>query len=454
MSSPWPYLIRRISLACFIALLIAAFFGSRSGLVALSLLISIQFTSHLVQLWRLTHWLKNPTPSSVPQSSGPWGMVFISLFRLQRRAEHGSELLREALSRFQQAGAALPDGLVIMDAYDRIEWCNPLAEEHLGIDLDRDRGQQLTYLMRQPNFLEWLSKESYEYPLILRNTRGSGTSLLFSLVRYGSREKLVVSRDITVIENAERIRRDFVANVSHELRTPITVISGFLETLEDAEELEHESLMRAIGLMRSQAERMQHLVEELLSLSRLESDVGEPIRDEVSLREFIELLNRETTQLSRGRHKIIVEIEGDDVLMGSRTELHSAFGNLASNAVRYTPEKGTITLKWRRTETGGAFSVKDSGIGIAPEHIPRLTERFYRVDKSRSRDTGGTGLGLSIVQHILTRHQGYLDIQSTLGSGSEFIAHLPSERLAVSASQSLPKNQLEISSTKPIETLK
>jgi two-component system phosphate regulon sensor histidine kinase PhoR len=140
--------------------------------------------------------------------------------------------------------------------------------------------------------------------------------------------------------------------------------------------------------------------------------------------------------------------------MGSRTELHSAFGNLASNAVRYTPEKGTITLKWRRTETGGAFSVKDSGIGIAPEHIPRLTERFYRVDKSRSRDTGGTGLGLSIVQHILTRHQGYLDIQSTLGSGSEFIAHLPSERLAVSASQSLPKNQLEISSTKPIETLK
>jgi len=446
MSSPWPYLIRRVLFSCLIALLTAALFGTRLGLIVFSLLVLAQFANHLIQLWRLTHWLKHPTPSSVPQAAGPWGIVFISLFRLQRRAEHGSELLREALSRFQDAGAALPDGLVIMDAYDRIEWCNPLAEAHLGIDLERDRGQQLTYLMRQPTFLEWLTKESYEQPLILRNARGSGTSLLFTLVRYGSREKLVVSRDITLLENAERIRRDFVANVSHELRTPITVISGFLETLQDAEELDQESLMHAIGLMRSQAERMQHLVEELLSLSRIESDVGEPIRDEVSIRDFMALLERETIQLSRGRHQIIVEIEGDDILVGSRTELHSAFGNLASNAVRYTPEKGSITLKWQRTENGAAFSVKDSGIGIAPEHIPRLTERFYRVDKSRSRDTGGTGLGLSIVQHILTRHQGRLDIQSTLGVGSEFIAHFPVERLATPVNESETSEPLQITS--------
>jgi two-component system, OmpR family, phosphate regulon sensor histidine kinase PhoR len=453
MSSPWPYLIRRLLLTCLVAIVIAAIFGSLLGLLTLSLLISAQFAGHLVQLWRLTRWLIKPNPSTVPQASGPWGMVFITLFRLQRRAEHGSELLREALSRFQDAGAALPDGLVIMDAYDRIEWCNPLAEAHLGIDLEKDRGQQLTYLMRQPTFLEWLNKEAYEQPLILRNARGSGTSLLFTLVRYGSREKLVVSRDITLIENAERIRRDFVANVSHELRTPITVISGFLETLEDAEELEQESLMHAIGLMRSQAERMQHLVEELLSLSRLESDVGDPIRDEVSVREFIELLTRETTQLSRGRHQIKVEIEGDDILLGSRTELHSAFGNLASNAVRYTPEKGMITLKWQRTEQGGAFSVKDSGIGIAPEHIPRLTERFYRVDKSRSRDTGGTGLGLSIVQHVLTRHQGYLDIQSTPGLGSEFFAHLPSDRVVSALKVEGAESSAEISAAPAIETL-
>lgn len=429
MSSPWPYFIRRLLLAGLASLLIAALFGSLMGFFAFSVLISVQFAIHLIQLWRLTHWLKQPSPSSVPEANGPWGLVFISLFRLQRKAEHGSELLREALSRFQHAGAALPDGVVIMDAYDRIEWCNPLAENHLGIDLERDRGQQLTYLMRQPTFLDWLSKESYDQPLLLRNARGSGTSLLFTLVRYGSREKLVVSRDITMLENAERVRRDFVANVSHELRTPITVISGFLETLEDTEDIEKQSLMHAISLMRSQAERMHHLVEELLSLSRLESDVGEPVRDEVSVRSFVELLGRETTQLSRGRHQIIVEIESDDILLGSRSELHSAFGNLASNAVRYTPELGTITLKWQRTETGGAFCAKDSGIGIAPEHIPRLTERFYRVDKSRSRDTGGTGLGLSIVQHVLGRHQGHLEIKSTLGQGSEFIAHLPIERI-------------------------
>jgi two-component system, OmpR family, phosphate regulon sensor histidine kinase PhoR len=429
MTSPWPYLIRRLLLAVFLSLLVAGFFGASEGFLALSVLISVQLAFHLVQLWRLNHWLKNPTPSTVPEASGPWGQVFISLFRLQRKAEHGSELLREALSRFQDAGAALPDGVVIMDDYDRIEWCNPLAEEHLGIELERDRGQQLTYLMRQPTFLEWVAKESYDQPLILRNARGKGISLLFTLVRYGSREKLVVSRDITLIENAERIRRDFVANVSHELRTPITVISGFLETLEDSDDLEKESVMHAIGLMRSQAERMHHLVEELLSLSRLESDVGDPARDEVLVRDFIELLARETTQLSRGRHQILVEIEGNDVLLGSRTELHSAFGNLASNAVRYTPEQGTINLIWKRTETGAVFIVKDSGIGIASEHIPRLTERFYRVDKSRSRDTGGTGLGLSIVQHVLTRHQGHLEIQSTLGVGSQFIAHVPIERL-------------------------
>jgi two-component system phosphate regulon sensor histidine kinase PhoR len=449
MSSPWPYLFRRIFVACMIGLLLAVIFDSRLGLFTLTVLISFQFGFHLIQLWRLTHWLKQPNPTSVPEANGPWGMVFISLFRLQRRAEHGRELLSEALSRFQHAGAALPDGVVIMDAYDRIEWCNPLAEDHLGIDLERDRGQQLTYLMRQPTFLEWLSKESYEHPLTLRNARGSGTTLLFTLVRYGSREKLVVSRDITVIENAERIRRDFVANVSHELRTPITVISGFLETLEDTEDLDKESLMHAIGLMRSQAERMQHLVEELLSLSRLESDVGEPARDELSVRDFIQLLARETTQLSRGRHRVLVEIEDESILLGSRTELHSAFGNLASNAVRYTPEKGTVTLKWQRTETGGAFSVKDSGIGIAPEHIPRLTERFYRVDKSRSRDTGGTGLGLSIVQHVLSRHQGYLDIKSTPGSGSEFIAHLPAERLAPAPTVSSEISLLEL--IEPIE---
>jgi two-component system phosphate regulon sensor histidine kinase PhoR len=327
----------------------------------------------------------------------------------------------------------LPDGVVIMDSDDRIEWCNPLAEEHLGIELPRDRGQQLTYLMRHPQFLDWLANESYERPLVLRNARSEGRSLLFRLVRYGSREKLVVSRDITLLDKAERVRRDFVANVSHELRTPITVISGFLETLEDNEDMDRQSTMRAISLMRSQAERMQHLVEELLTLSRLESDLGAPPGDEFDVRVLVELLGRETEQLSQGRHRILLNIEAEGRLVGSRSELHSAFGNLASNAVRYTPAGGEIELSWRMHDGSGVFCVRDSGIGIAPEHIPRLTERFYRVDKSRSRETGGTGLGLAIVLHVLTRHQGRLEIDSQPGRGSRFSATLPPERIKPAA---------------------
>jgi two-component system phosphate regulon sensor histidine kinase PhoR len=395
-----------------------------------------------LELAKLNRWLKNPRPESVPDADGPWGYTYINLYRLQKKAEHGAELLREALSRFQDAGAALPDGVVIMDEYDRIEWCNPLAETHLGITLEKDRGQQLTYIMRQPVFLEWLSRENYDKPLTLRNARGIGITLLFSLVRYGAREKLVVSRDITALDNAERVRRDFVANVSHELRTPITVISGFLETLEDSEEFDPEGLRHALSLMRNQAERMNMLVEELLNISRLESDLREPAREDIDIAALLELLHRETTQLSRGRHKISLSIESADTLIGARSEIHSAMSNLTSNAVRYTPDGGSIDIAWRRTPEGASFTVQDSGIGIEAEHIPRLTERFYRVDKSRSRDTGGTGLGLAIVQHVLNRHQGRLDIKSTPGLGSTFIAHFPLERIVAPNDQ---RNPLKVS---------
>ncbi|MDE3009709.1 MAG: phosphate regulon sensor histidine kinase PhoR [Pseudomonadota bacterium] len=431
-------MLRRLLLVAVPSLLLALMAGLTAGLCLLVALITVLLALHLRNLWRLTYWLRQPKPETVPEARGPWGDAFVALFRLQRKAEHGAELLREALNRFQDAGAALPDGVVIMDSDDRIEWCNPLAEEHLGIELPRDRGQQLTYLLRQPHFVDWVTGESYERPLTLRNARNEGRTLMFRMVRYGSREKLVVSRDITLLDRAERVRRDFVANVSHELRTPITVISGFLETLEDSasgadgEALDEQSVKRAISLMRSQAARMQQLVEELLTLSRLESDAAPAPAEKFQVRALIELLGRETETLSAGRHRVMVRIEDDTTLLGSRSELHSAFGNLASNAVRYTPEGGEVELIWREVDGQGVFTVRDSGIGIAPEHIPRLTERFYRVDKSRSRETGGTGLGLAIVQHVLTRHQGRLEIESTPGRGSRFSAILPPERLKLS----------------------
>lgn len=429
MSSPWPNVFRRIFLSAALALTVTGLTSAETGAIVLVVCLVAMVLGSAHELSKLNDWLKNPRPELVPDADGPWGYTYINLYRLQKKAQQGAELLREALARFEDAGAALPDGVVIMDEYDRIEWCNPLAESHLGITLERDRGQQLTYIMRQPNFLAWLGKESFDAPLVLKNARGSGITLLFTLVRYGAREKLVVSRDITVIENAERIRRDFVANVSHELRTPITVISGFLETFEDSETFELESIRHALHLMRNQADRMHLLVEELLNLSRLESDSSEPRREEIEIPVLLDLLKREMEQLSRGRHRLSIQIDSTDILIGARSEIHSAFSNLAANAVRYTPDGGRIDMHWYPTPNGATFSVKDTGIGIAAEHIPRLTERFYRVDKSRSRDTGGTGLGLSIVQHILNRHQGHLEIMSTLGTGSEFLAHFPAERL-------------------------
>lgn len=431
LPAAWAYLLRRLLVVVPLAGMAGMLGGLAAGLTVALLASTGLLVWHVVQLGRLVQWLQEPDPATVPEASGPWGRTFLALYRLQRKAEQGSELLREALTRFQDAGAALPDGVVIMDTDDRIEWCNPLAEAHLGIQLARDHGQQLTYLMRQPQFLEWLQAGQYDTPLVLRNARNEGITLLFRLVRYGPREKLVVSRDITLLDNAERVRRDFVANVSHELRTPITVLAGFLETLEDHPDMDREAFTRAITLMRSQAGRMQHLVEELLTLSRLESEHGAPPDEACVVRELIELLVRETESLSAGRHVVRYAVDSDDLLTGSRSELHSAFSNLASNAVRYTPDGGEIVLRWHRDTRGeGCFSVRDTGIGIPAEHLPRLTERFYRVDPGRSRSTGGTGLGLAIVQHVLGRHDGRLEIQSEPGRGSLFTAHLPAERVA------------------------
>jgi len=331
------------------------------------------------------------------------------------------------LDRFQLAGAALPDGIALLNEADEIEWCNPVTQTHFAIDLERDRGQPITYLVRQPDFVEYLTAGNSE-PLILRDWRGSGLTLSVQIVPYGDAQKLIVSRDITQLERAETVRRDFVANVSHELRTPLTVVSGFLETLEDMEHSDSKMLGRSIQLMREQTARMQRLVEDLLALSRLES--GQPLHEEpVDLPAIVRSLQREAEHLSKRQHRIEARVETPFWVRGSESELRSALTNLVSNAVRYTPASGEVRIAWELRENEGVFSVEDSGPGIEAIHIPRLTERFYRVDKSRSREGGGTGLGLAIVKHVLQRHQARLEIQSTPGQGSRFAAHFPKQRL-------------------------
>lgn len=419
-------LLALLALACLVAWPI---FGATAavGLFAVALLGSVFL--HLRNLFRLLRWLRDPKPDAVPQAFGLWDEVFAVLYRMLRHQRQSETQLAATLNDFRLAGAAMPDGMVILDQTDRIEWCNPKAQQHFGLDRERDSGQQITYLVRHPQFAEKLHSLSYSEPLTLRQSRAADLVLSVQIVPYGDRQKLVISRDITELERVETMRRDFVANVSHELRTPLTVLAGFLETISDMKAPEGGLLARALPLMMDQARRMQHLVEDLLTLSRLETS-GNPLHDErINVPRLARSLYQDALALSAGRHRVALNIESEDWLAGSEHELRSAFSNMLSNAIRYTPEGGEVAIAWKRQGDQAAFAVRDSGIGIQPQHIPRLTERFYRVDRSRSRETGGTGLGLAIVKHVLNRHQGWLEIISEPERGSTFIALFPAQRV-------------------------
>lgn len=391
------------------------------------------------------------TMPNVPRSFGAWGDVFIRLARFIRRYYRSRQSLSKALERLQRATSAMPEGIVILDEADRIEWCNLSAEQHLGLNLELDIGQHVTHLVRQTPFVEYLASRDYSKPLVIKQSRYEEMVLSFQLVPYGDKEKLLISRDITRFEKMEIMRRDFIANVSHELRTPLTIISGFLETLLEEEIKDSEMEKRALVLMADQAKRMQRLVEDLLTLSRLENAQNILHEENVNIIELLTSLFQEAQSLSAGRHHITLNILTDAQLLGSVDELGSAFGNLVSNAVRYTPTGGQISLNWTEEQDQGLFYVQDSGIGISPEHIPRLTERFYRIDRSRSRETGGTGLGLAIVKHILGRHQARMEIVSETGKGSIFKAWFPAKRLVKSTVRPMPAGDTD--SILPDQTL-
>ncbi len=414
----------------FGALLVWPAFGPTAALGTFVVLALLWLARHLRNLYQLRQWLRNPSFDTVPAGSGMWESTFAALYRLMRQHSQSESKLSVALERFQQAGAAMPEGMVILDDHDRIEWCNPEAELHLGIDLVRDVHQQVTYLVRHPQFAESLASQNYREPLVLRLPRAMEVTLSIQLVPYGDKQKLLFSRDITRFERVETMRRDFVANVSHELRTPLTVLCGFLETIIDMPKLDGAMTRRTLRLMQEQAQRMQRLVEDLLTLSRLESMQHPPREERVDVPSLVRALHQDAVALSAGRHSVQLHIESADGIMGSEDDLRSAFSNLISNAIRYTPDGGEIRLRWIRQDGKAVFVIEDSGIGIDAQHIPRLTERFYRVDRGRSRATGGTGLGLAIVKHVMSRHQGQLEISSEIGRGSRFSAVFPAQRIA------------------------
>jgi two-component system phosphate regulon sensor histidine kinase PhoR len=377
---------------------------------------------------RLMRWLRGDHEREAPRSPGPWGEAAYRVERALRLRDQALRQEQERFAEFMSAIEASPNGVLLLDAADQIEWLNQTAATHFGLDPERDRLQRVTNLVRSPSFVAYLQSGEFDDPIVFSAPGGDAT-LSVIVSRYGDGMRLVLSQDITERERTDAMRRDFVANVSHEIRTPLTVLAGFVETISTLPltDVERE---RVLGLMTQQTARMTTLVEDLLTLAKLEGSPRPAADRWTPISRMLMQVESEARGLSAGRHSFRFTVAQDDEIAGNDSEWTSAIANLVSNAVRYTPAGGAISVTWSHRADGGAeIEVKDTGPGIAREHLGRLTERFYRVDGSRSRETGGTGLGLSIVKHVVQRHGGELDIQSELGRGSTFRIVVPAARV-------------------------
>ena len=408
-------------------------------------------------LWRgsrVLRWLRHGDLGLAPQLYGMWGEAADRARRLIRQGHLETKASDERLHDILAALQASPNGVVLLDEEGRIEWCNQTAEGHFGFDVERDLMQSIGNLVRDPDFTAYYAAQEFSRPVALQG-RSSKPSrpvrISVHLHPYGDGRKLLLSQDITALEQAEAMRRDFVANVSHEIRTPLTVLTGFVETLQTLP-LNEDERFRYLGMMSQQAARMQSVVQDLLTLSRLEGSPLPGMSEWIPVEALLRRCEDEARGLSstltvnqKKHHEIsfpaLESARAAGHLAGVNAELQSALSNLVNNAVRYTPAGGAIKVNWELLDNGSArFSVSDTGTGIEPEHLPRLTERFYRVDRSRSRETGGTGLGLAIVKHAVQRHGATLQITSVVGKGSTFAVVFPASRVRVKAATALRSN--------------
>jgi two-component system phosphate regulon sensor histidine kinase PhoR len=426
--------ISALSVICIFLWLIS---GTTTALLVFTTGLLIYLISYIYWLHQLQIWFKKPNLKEIPEGSGLWEDVFTALLQYERNNNQNQTQLNLALERFNLATSAMPDGLVILSASNEIQWCTPNAESQLGLDLTTDKNLPIVNLIRESHFIAYLYNGDYDEPFKLKSWRNPELILEIQLIPFADNQKLLISRDLTQLEKVDVMRRDFIANVSHELRTPLTVVGGFLETLSDMDGAVPENLKPYFAMMEEQTKRMSRIIEDLLMLSTIESNTGDPDDGEIDMLSLLKSIQNDAIGLSQGLNKTKLEIHLDaDAtlnLKGSVEELRSAFSNLVSNAIRYTPEikdgrHGELFISWGLANGQPVFSIRDTGIGIEQKHIDRLTERFYRVDRSRSRETGGTGLGLSIVKHILIRHQARLEITSELGVGSTFSALFPKAR--------------------------
>lgn len=414
-------------LAAVIALPVGYFGAHWAGWTVFCVSLGLQMAFHFRNFARLERWSRAPVVDESLEGEGAWDGVFGRLYRHEKDLRAQIAQRDHEITMLVAAGQALTDGVVLLDQHNQILFCNTTAEDQLGLVVRTDRGQPVVNLVRQPEFVAYLQDEDYSRPLTLRSERGEDRVLSIYVIPYAGDRRLMQVKDVTQTDRLDRMRRDFVANVSHELRTPLTVLAGFLETLQEID-VDRDEQKRFLEMMSEQSLRMQSIVQDLLTLSSIES-APPPEAEIVDMANIVDKLRRDAEALSAGRHQIVVESDGRGDLRGSEPELVSAFGNLVANAVRYTPPGGRVSISWHASPQGAEFAVQDTGIGIDSKHIPRLTERFYRIDRGRSRDAGGTGLGLAIVKHSLSRHQAQLDIKSTPGVGSRFSARFPANRV-------------------------
>ena len=426
-------LTRFITLLClaFLAAYIAlANWGADFGIAAGMVVLAVPLVYSYINLARLRKYVLQDAVENMPLPSGFWEEVFFRLQRLVRNLKQEIRTVEKQHDRFIEAFQASPNGILMLDDQDQIEWCNAIAERFFGLNFKRDVLQRINFLIRRPEFIQYLNRRQFEDPLLLeRMGVDANLSLMIQAFPFGQKRHLLLVQDVTDLQKADAMRRDFVANVSHEMRTPITVLMGFLETIQSLD-IDKQQRDQYFEMMMSQAQRMKSLVEDLLTLANLEANTLPAPLQEIKIDTLMALVRNDAEALSQGRHALNFEIATPCNLMGEEREILSAFSNLVSNAIRYTPDVGAVTAKWAVNNQGyGEFSVTDTGPGIASEHLSRLTERFYRVDRSRSRDTGGTGLGLAIVKHIANRHQAQLLIESTPGKGSTFTLRFPKDRI-------------------------
>jgi len=414
-------------LAAVVAVPVGYFVAIWAGWAVFCAGFGLQLAFHFRNFARLERWSRAPVVDSSLEGEGAWDGVFGRLYRHEKELRAQIARRDDEIAMLIAAGQALTDGVVLLDENNHILFCNTTAEAQLGLVVRTDRGQPVVNLVRQPEFVGYLTEADFSRPLTLRSDRSEDRVFSIYVLPYAGNRRLMQVKDVTQTDRLDRMRRDFVANVSHELRTPLTVLAGFLETLQEIE-VDREEQVRYLALMAEQSQRMQSIVQDLLTLSSIES-APPPENQPVDMPNLIDKLRRDAEALSNGRHQIVVETNAQTDLRGSEPELVSAFGNLVANAVRYTPAGGTIRIIWQANAQGAEFAVEDTGIGIEAKHIPRLTERFYRVDRGRSRDAGGTGLGLAIVKHSLNRHQAQLEIKSMPGVGSRFSAKFPANRV-------------------------